>query len=145
MARRSSRGGRLALALRAAARESKPTTVQPKPKAGGARTTFTVHYDSLGQEGFGGDQLYVRGPQGNALRRRDRPRRRRARGRDPDDRDGAALDERSDIPRYEFAPRDPDTRRRLGSWCRGEYRGWVQGEEDSGPPEKHTRFRFRVR
>jgi hypothetical protein len=136
----------LVLALPAAAQESKPTTVQPQPKSGGTQATFTVRYDSLGQEGFGGDQLYVRGPKGT-----------RCSGEivaGPVGHYGGIqtilmgprlADDDQRGRRYTFVPRDPETQRRIGPWCRGVYRGWVQWEDDDVQVHKHTRFRFRVR
>jgi hypothetical protein len=135
----------LALALPATAQEPRPTTVQPKPKSGGARTTFTVRYDAIGQEGFGGDQLYVRGPRGTRCAGEVIHGAVGHEGGIQTIAMGPRLDEGGLGPRYRFVPRDPDTEKRLRTWCRGEYRGWVQWEDDDGEVDKHTRFRFRVR
>jgi hypothetical protein len=139
----------LTLALPASAQDDRPRRVQPKPKSGGPMTTFVVRYHAIGQDAMGGDQLYVLGPKGTRC-------------------DGVVIyyapvgheegtqvislgprvDESDDgrRNRYHYAPRDPDSERRLGSWCRGVYRGWVEFEtEGDRTPEKHTRFRFAVR
>lgn len=136
----------LALALPAAAQEPKPTTVQPKPKSGGVWTTFTVRYDSTGQEASEGDALYVRGPKGTRCSGELVAGNVGHEGGIQTIRMGPRLeDDDQDGRRYTFVPRDPDTQRRIRPWCRGVYRGWVQKEYESGFPEKHTRFRFRVR
>ena len=138
-------GGAL-LAAPASAQDSEPTRVVPKPKSGGTLTTFVVRYDSLGDEAAGGDTLYVTGPRGtrcagevlgNAVGHDGGITTIRMGPRLPaDDIDGN---------RYDFVPRDPDTQKRLPRWCRGVYRGWINLEEESDPPVKHTRFRFAVR
>ena len=135
----------LALALPAAAQEPKPTTVQPKPKSGGTQTTFTVRYDGIGQEGSGGDQLYVRGPKGTRCAGVVVQGSIAHVGGIQTIRMGPRAKGNPEIPRYEMTPHDPDTGKRLRSWCRGVYRGWVQYEDEDPEVDKHTRFRFRVR
>jgi hypothetical protein len=135
------------LAAPASAQDDEPTRVVPKPKAGGPLTTFVVRYHAVGQDSTGGDQLYVRGPkgtrcdgvvvyyapvgheEGTQVIHLDPRTRERDLGRN----------------RYEYAPRDPRTEKRLSRWCRGVYRGWVELEWENDEPTRHTRFRFVVR
>ena len=148
--RRSPAGVLLALVLAfpATAQDDEPRRVVPKPKVGGPKTTFVVRYHALGQDAMGGDQLYVLGPNGTRCDEiviYEAPV-----GHDEGTqvislgpRVGETDDSRN---RYFYAPRDADTGRRLASWCRGVYRGWVEFQtEGDRTPDKHTRFRFAVR
>jgi hypothetical protein len=115
------------------------------PRAGNRSTTFSFTYDSTGQDGSGGDQLYLVGPRGTHCQglvaqfpTGHSPGRQRIligpRVRDP-----------SNFNPYRYRPDDPRSDQALSHWCPGVYRGRVQFEQEGGEAFVEARFRFRVR
>jgi hypothetical protein len=138
----------LGLAWPAAAQDTEPVRVQPKPKSGGTATTFVIRWVTDSDSDNAGEQFYVWGPRGTRCAGlvayspvgysggtqtvRVGPR---ARG------SGERL--------FSVRPEEPGTEgpaKPLARWCRGIYRGRVEFQNADGETEYVVaRFRFRVR
>ena len=137
-----------ALAAPAAAGDLEPQVIQPRPKYGGLKTTFTVKYVNDVRSDNAGDQLYLIGPR--------RTRWHGLVGQTSTGHEGGTQTIRmgprakaSGTREYAVRPENPDPEARedyFDSWCKGVYRGRVQYEDAKGFVDHvKVRFRFRVR
>lgn len=137
-----------ALAVPASAGELEPKVIQPSPKYGGTKTTFTAKYDNDLASDNAGDQFHLIGPRGTRCHGLV--------GYSPTGHEGGIQTIRmgprakaSGYREYAVRPENPDPEARqeyFDRWCKGVYRGRVQYENADGEVEYvKVRFRFRVR
>ena len=137
------------LAAPAGAQDGDVKRVHPDPRVGKPYTTFLVRFHPVGPDtGFGGDQLWLNGPDGTRCESTvvffpvgvyDGKHKVWIGPTVEEDYDGRRMRLRPKDPRDDTAETD------LRRWCRGVYRGGVDFEDSEGDSYTHTRFSFRVR